>query len=316
MAKDTGIMPLWQRVLVAIAGPVLKLLFIGGTDSESVLRLGTRYRLRGFEVSYDLMLENVRESRVLRRHVYATLHQFADKMTYDNMGNIVVKPSMLGLGLHDVSPVAAEHTFAGYLRGLSFKIMKKFPEGDVDIEIDAETHADLRRQYAVLADLRRTSDFFRKHVRLAVQMHSRDMPEIVDEYKLIDGPIRIVKGRGVYRDDASIAVSEAEVLARYRDVAVRALHQKTRPYLATMRDRKFIMGLIKKLHALGYSSDEFEIQMLHGIGMKLARELRDKGYIVRIYIPFVMPWCADAWKGYVGRRITMFLGLMYGWYAK
>ena len=54
------------------------------------------------------------------------------------------------------------------------------------------------------------------------------------------------------------------------------------------------------------------IQMLYGpLGKGLGRRLLKENQEVKIYIPFVAPWCHDAWIAYGLRRAAMMRRLMW-----
>ena len=49
----------------------------------------------------------------------------------------------------------------------------------------------------------------------------------------------------------------------------------------------------------GIDPDQFEFQMIHGIGRKAQQRLRQEGYAVRVYVPF-----GTEWAPYFVRRLA------------
>lgn len=305
-----------SKLLTLAIGGFVKRYCIGGFDIPSVLHTGRRYVESGYQVSYDLMLEDLETSFEVKR-ARAVLGKLARRMDTSNTGNIVVKPSMCGLSLKTDIPGVADRMFKKYLRDLISLVFQQSPAGKMEVEVDAESSAQLKRKLAVILELQGSlPKEWVNRLRVAVQMHLSDLPEYAETYKIFEQPVRIVKGAGVYKEDLAKVVDGDEIRRRALQYSYEAICNNKRPYVATVRDREYARALLHDFRCLGITKDKFEIQMLHGIGFDLARELHDEGYSVRIYIPFVMPWCKDAWKPYIARRITTLASAWLGEYAR
>ena len=294
-----------------LIAPYVKRRCIGGSDIPSVLKTGQRYVESGYAVTYDFMVEELGTIGEVRR-AHAVHLELGRSMNDTNRGNIAIKPSMAGLSLETANPTVADRTFEKYLS----ELLRTFHASGTEIEVDAESSAQLPHKLAVINELRKTlPKKWTKGLRVAVQMHLADITKHAEAHKLFEYPVRIVKGAGVYKEDPRLIVDKKEIERRALQYAYEAFCNGERPYIATVRDRKYIRGLLHDLRCLGVKKDQFEIQLLHGIGWSLARELHDEGYVVRIYIPFVTPFCKDAWKPYVARRIMTLASAWFNDYA-
>ena len=133
----------------------------------------------------------------------------------------------------------------------------------------------------------------------------KDIFLLMDQHKLWNKNIRIVKGSGVY-DDVNLLVNkerERAVQERYLEILRRNTRAGRAPFVATVRDSR-LAELIIELEYKGRCS--FEFQMLYGpLGRKLGGRLLRMGYPVRIYIPFTDYWCQEEWRAYGLRRAKM-----------
>jgi proline dehydrogenase len=49
-------------------------------------------------------------------------------------------------------------------------------------------------------------------------------------------------------------------------------------------------GLLAHARARGIRPDQFEFEMLHGVRRDLQRDLRNKGFRIRVYVPYGAQW--------------------------
>ena len=104
----------------------------------------------------------------------------------------------------------------------------------------------------------------------------------------IGARVRLVKG--AYREPRSIAFQrKADVDAAFREVMQLLLDHGTQPAIAT-HDPDMIEATRKYAAARGIPAARYEFQMLYGIRRDLQAELRNRGYGVRVYVPFGREW--------------------------
>lgn len=310
MATTTG-RPFIDRLSLTLFGGMFKRRFVGGDCIQDVLETGEKYVSRGISVSYDFMVENLETQEEVDRACQVTCDLVA-QMTEKNAGNIVVKPSMFGLATREPRGIVSEMYYARNLSAL-FTTIRSSEFSNIELEIDAERHAYLWNQYIVAESVMYQFPAEMKRIRQAAQMHLADTPKFLSNFKLTERPIRIVKGTKVYDEDAAVLVSDERMKEQFLSTFIGSLRNKQHPYLATMRDKALTREAIRLAKKEGFGPKDFTVQFLHGIGLDLMEKLRREGYSVRVYIPFVMPFCANAWEGYIARRIKMVRGLAWKW---
>ncbi len=263
--------------------------FVGGRSIEEVLTTGVEFKKRGYKVTYNLLGEHVLDQGRVNLAVATTL-ELIGAMDDTNRGNVSIKPTLYGL---EISPqLFYEH--AG-------EIIECGKKAGIETEFDAEHYRFIPITFAVFHAF--ASQFhYKGFVRQAVQAHLslKRMSRLMDRYELWNKNLRIVQGSGVYPESPNVVVKNGgEILSQFYAIARRNHQEGQVPFIANMRNRRLV-GDIKKFLP---SPHMFEFQMLYGpLGRILGDELLKSGSQVRMYIPFVVPWCKDEWKSYGMRR--------------
>jgi proline dehydrogenase len=100
--------------------------------------------------------------------------------------------------------------------------------------------------------------------------------------------IRLVKG--AYKEPKTVAWQQkAEVDAAYVRLTEFLLDHGVYPAIAT-HDAEIIETTIASARARGIAADRFEFQMLYGVRRDLQRAIVDRGYRMRVYVPFGREW--------------------------
>ena len=84
----------------------------------------------------------------------------------------------------------------------------------------------------------------------------------------------------------------------YEIISTKFLKSKTYVGIAT-HDEHIIEKAFELIESTDANKDDFEFQMLLGVREELRDRIRDKGYKVRIYVPF-----GKDWYGYCVRRLN------------
>jgi proline dehydrogenase len=102
------------------------------------------------------------------------------------------------------------------------------------------------------------------------------------------GRVRLCKG--AYDEPGSVAYqTRAAVDSNYARLMERLLLADVYPAIAT-HDPRLIAKAIEIAGREGIGPDRFEFQMLYGVRRDLQRTLLDRGYTVRIYVPYGREW--------------------------
>jgi proline dehydrogenase len=105
--------------------------------------------------------------------------------------------------------------------------------------------------------------------------------------------------KGAYDEPGSVAYrSKSAVDDNYARLMERLLLADAYPALAT-HDPRLIAKVIEIAEREGIARDRFEFQMLYGIRRDLQRTLIDRGFTVRIYVPY-----GGEWYPYFMRRLA------------
>ncbi|OGZ09899.1 MAG: hypothetical protein A3D65_00020 [Candidatus Lloydbacteria bacterium RIFCSPHIGHO2_02_FULL_50_13] len=223
-------------------------------------------------------------------------------MNHTNRGNIAIKPSAFGI---DFGPFF----FARTLKRLIDAAAGKYIEIEVDAE-DRETLVTVQQMLNSLAPKLPDGVILRP----AFQMHLPDKvrQKLISECRILDMPIRIVKGSGLYNIGAS-EITDEEMLVRYRETFRSLLARGMRPMAATVRDSALLYELATLARNDRITADQFAFQFLDGLfGRSLAKTYVKRKYRVGCYVTFVDPSAPEEWKGYIRRRIAFGRKLLFG----
>lgn len=265
--------------------------FIGAQSVDDVLALGVRLKSQGFKVTYNLLGEHVDNQEIVGAALRTTLELVA-KMDYKNYGNVSCKPTLYGLAI-------SKRIFQDALG----KIVEDAYGRGIEVEVDAENYYYLEETFEIFA-LFASDPLYGNTIRQAIQAHIRNIESLMDKYGLWGKNIRVVKGSGVYKEDKGLILDDDfAVRERYLEILRRNISNGRAPFAATVRDRRLAGEIIKLEKNMNGAVD---LQMLYGfLGRSLRRILLRQGCAVRIYVPFVVDWCRDAWKPYGLRRAEM-----------
>lgn len=267
----------------------------------AVLQEGEILLKNGIIPTYNRIDEHVSDKRQLEG-IFSSYIELVYRMDFTNHGQIAIKPSAFGMELGSFVFARALQRFIDAIKGRR-----------LEIEIDAErceTLCDVQHVLNVLAPKLPEGITFRP----ALQMHlPRALREkLITEYHILDMPLRIVKGSGLYAVGDKEATG-AEVLLHYEETFRKQIANGKHPNIATVRDQKLIERLLSIAARLHIPVENFTLQFLAGpFGRSLAQQYAAKGYRVGCYLPFVDPSYPDEWKGYVRRRIAFGRKLIVG----
>jgi proline dehydrogenase len=167
------------------------------------------------------------------------------------------------------------------------------------VEIDMEASPDVE---ATLEVYHRLLDTFGGGVRLAIQTYLYRTPADVERIIERGGVNRLVKGAYnespdiAYQSKKEINQATIKLMEAYLTPQARA---KGAYLILGSHDPELIEWLISTTAARGISTDQFEIQMLLGIRRDEQQRLADRGYQIRVYVPY-----GGAWYPYFMRRLA------------
>ena len=256
--------------------------FIAGEELEDVVRVVRRLTGEGFAVTLDYLGESVHETRHAdqARDVYLGI---LNRLEVEGIqSHISVKLTQLGL--------AIDEALAGRnLRAICERAAHLGSFVRIDMESSAHTDATLR--------VFRVAQASPEVLGIVIQAYLyRSEADITD---LLGCGARIRLCKGAYKEPPEIAFPrKVDVDANFVKLMEKLLASGHYHSIAT-HDPKMVAATLEFARARGIAAERFEFQMLYGIGRRMQRELLQKGYRVRIYVPY-----GKQWYSYFMRRLA------------
>jgi len=257
--------------------------FVAGEVTETAIEAARVLNERGITVSLDLLGESVSvpdEAYAARDEVLSTIDEI-DRAGID--GNVSVKLTQMGLDI-DIG-LCLENMGA---------IMSRANRHGMFVRIDMESSAHTERTLQVFAELQPE---YGDLTGVVIQSYLRRSAKDIEDLVARGARVRLCKG--AYSEPATVAFQQkSEIDASYIRLAERLLDHGNYPALAT-HDEDMIQRAIAYVDRKGIPLERFEFQMLYGVRRDLQHSLREKGYNMRVYVPF-----GSNWYPYLMRRLA------------
>ena len=173
------------------------------------------------------------------------------------------------------------------------RLVKRATEIGSVVEIDMESSAYTDRTLAIVEDMHEKFGNVRAVIQAYLYRSAKDIERLSDR-KI---PVRLCKG--AYQEPPEVAFpKKAEVDANYVLLMKALLDRGTDPAIAS-HDEKILNQAWRHIGERRVDPAGFEFQMLYGIRRDLQRRLVEKGYRLRLYVPY-----GNAWYPYFMRRLA------------
>ena len=265
-----------MRKLLEQTGPGRKVSgrFVAGTTLDEAIARTAELNAQGFSVSLDSLGESVR-TEAGARAAAEIYHLLLDRIAAKKL-NANVSVKLTGVGM-DVSPELGEAVTAEIVEHAAR--LGNFVR--VDMEGTPYTEATLR----LTEDLHHR---FPGAVGTVLQAYLYRTE--ADTERLLGQGIRIRLCKGAYKEGPQHAFPEkADVDKNYVKLADRMVASDVYCGMAT-HDGNMIAAVEKFVAEHGIARDRFEFQMLFGVRRDLQRDLVQRGFRVRVYLPFGTDW--------------------------
>jgi proline dehydrogenase len=249
--------------------------FIAGGELSDALSAASDLNSRGIGGISDLLGEGVKDLAGATEASQEYLSAVAAIAEKGIDATVSLKLSQLGLVL---DPAACASNLA--------MILDRAHDLGVGVEVD------MKQSELVDASLKVFREAAEQHpeTRLAIQANLRRSPSDLDA---------MVALKGAYAEPIDKALrSKKEVDAQFRHLTNWLFEHGSVPAFGT-HDSSCIEYAEKAAVRAGVGQQDFEIQMLYGIRRDLQESLAQKGYRVRVYIPY-----GSAWYPYLMRRMA------------
>lgn len=278
-----GILPYMPKKLVWIFSHR----YIAGENIEDGLRVSRELNEKGIQVTVDLLgefIKRIEEAKENRDRYLDIIERFTGEGI---QGNFSVKPTMFGL-------LIDKEKCYSYIRD----VVKKASEKNSFIRVDMEDSQCVDMELDLYIRLK---EEFPKTVGLVVQAYLRRTPgdlENLLKYHTPESPLNFRLCKGIYVEPKEIAwKGYDEVRNQYLQLLEFILKNKIYAGIAT-HDKFLIEGAYRLIRELKPAPDMYEFQMLHGVTPELRASIVEKGYKMRVYVPF-----GKQWFGYSTRRL-------------
>lgn len=257
--------------------------FVAGETAQEFLDVARRLNAQGFAVACGILGEGVRN----RDEALDAAEQYCELLrTFAAQGidaNVAFKLTHAGL---DIDPELAFENAA--------RIAQTAHDTGNTMRIDMEQS---RYVDATLAIHRRLREQF-GCVGFVLQSYLRRSANDLHAALALQPNLRLVKGAYLEAGDVAFP-AKAEVDRNYVRLAETALAHPGYTAIAT-HDPKIIEHVAALAERTGLPKrGRFEFQMLYGISTPLAKQLVDRGYRVRLAVPF-----GSYWFPYLMRRLA------------
>ena len=247
--------------------------FVAGETMRDAVAAARALNGRGIAASLDLLGENVTErsaAEAARDEYVRLLRGIADAGAD---ANISIKLTMLGLDIdrgltrdHLVSILEAARETGNWVR--------------IDMEGSRTTQLTLETFEAV----------YPNHPNVGVVLQSMLRRSARDVERMIELEARVRLVKGAYKEPAPLAYQDKrEVNEQFDRMAERLLVDGHYPAIATHDDER-IDHAIDYARAHAVTADAFEFQMLYGVRRETQVELVERGYRMRVYVPYGPQW--------------------------
>jgi proline dehydrogenase len=227
--------------------------------------------------------EHFKDLETVKRHKEEYLKLAEVLKNFNSRAEISLKPSQLGMEL-------GREVFYKNLK----EICKEANNMGIYINVDAEEYRTIWDTVEVVERL--NGEGFK--VGTVIQAYLFDADKILERLAKFRINLRLVKG--AYKESPKVAYQrKKDINERFKVLAEKMLRiEGVYPEFGT-HDEKLIRHIMEFGDKIGKDKTSYEFQMLYGVRQRLQREILDKGYRVRIYLPY-----GDYWYPYFMRRLA------------
>jgi len=253
--------------------------YISGENLSDALKESEKLNAEGCSVTLDILGEYVSQLSEAEQYKIQYLDVIKQFTARQINGNFSVKPSMLGLLLdkevcyHNFREIVVAADLAG-----SF----------VRIDMEDSTCTDDE-----ILLYRRLKAEFPNRVGLVVQAYLRrthnDLQELLDVHTPAS-PLNFRLCKGIYVEDQAIAFKGYQEIRDHYLLDLEFMLKNGIYVGIATHDAYLVEQSMSIIERLNISKDKFEFQMLYGVTSNLRRSILDKGYAMKVYVPFGKQW--------------------------
>jgi proline dehydrogenase len=231
--------------------------FVAGETLEEGLQAAVELNAKGLQIILNRLGENVTEKDAARE-VCGSYKQMLQEIALD-------------FGLD-------------FCRDLTLEVVAEAARLNNFVEVDMESTAYTQATVDLFEAVRRQHD----NVGLAVQSYLYRTEEDLRRLMPLKPKIRLVKG--AYREPPNLAFPKKKQVDENFGKLMRMLFADGFVPAVATHDEKMI-DLAKVIaKESGRPADQWEFQMIYGVGRQLQLQLPQEGYRMRVYVPYGTEW--------------------------
>jgi proline dehydrogenase len=257
--------------------------FVAGESLGELEGVARKLIEEGFLLTVAYLGEHFKDLETVKRHKEEYLKLAEVLKNFNSRAEISLKPSQLGMEI-------GREVFYENLK----EICKEANNMGIYINVDAEEYRTVWDTVEVVERL--NGEGFK--VGTVIQAYLFDADKILERLAKFRINLRLVKG--AYKESPKVAYQrKKDIDERFKILAEKMLRiEGVYPEFGT-HDEKLIRYIMEFGDKIGKDKTSYEFQMLYGVRQRLQREILDKGYRVRIYLPY-----GDYWYPYFMRRLA------------
>jgi proline dehydrogenase len=257
--------------------------FVAGESLGELEGVARKLIEEGFLLTVAYLGEHFKDLETVKRHKEEYLKLAEVLKNFNSRAEISLKPSQLGMEI-------GREVFYENLK----EICKEANNMGIYINVDAEEYRTVWDTVEVVERL--NGEGFK--VGTVIQAYLFDADKILERLAKFRINLRLVKG--AYKESPKVAYQrKKDIDERFKVLAEKMLRiEGVYPEFGT-HDEKLIRYIMEFGDKIGKDKTSYEFQMLYGVRQRLQREILDKGYRVRIYLPY-----GDYWYPYFMRRLA------------
>jgi len=261
--------------------------YIAGKTIDQAIAISKELNANGSMVTIDLLGEFITQLDEAEKNKDEYLNIIEQVQKHKINGNYSLKPTMFGL-------LIDEEACYKNIR----EIVKKAASYNNFVRVDMEDSQCVDMEIKLF---RRLKAEFPKNVGLVLQAYlkrtRKDIEDMLD-LNTKELPVNYRLCKGIYVEPEKIAYKKYEEINKHFLIDLEYMFQQgIYPGIAT-HDVKLVEGAYQLIEKYKVPNDKFEFQMLYGVTPGLRQSIIDKGYRMRVYVPF-----GEKWFAYSTRRL-------------
>ena len=271
--------------------------FVAGVNLNSALDIISDLHSKGFQTSLNYLGESVESIQMARLAAQEYSNGLSEISRLNLNSTVSVKLTQLGIDLDE-----------DLCYDLMVNLLEKAKQHNTLIRIDLENTPYTDKTIDLYWRLRDNYD----NIGLVLQSYLYRTENDLNFLIMKGGSVRIVKG-AYSESDANAMVEKKSVSENYiklLDMVMSSELINTKLFLAiATHDKQIINKTISLADDKGLKKGQFEFQMMYGIREDLQKDTLNKGFPVRVYVPYGSSWYPFLIRRLAERPANLFLFL-------